>query len=309
MGGRGDTSVRRGRKSKGSSQTAAGVDIASNDDICPECQNHVTSDQKGISCDGCNQWWHSGCAKLSNQEYNILSKNTNINWVCQKCIDLKSQPTDMTKQLLTMMNSMIDKLAKIEERMSNMESNNLKEDNLEDLVSAKVQEAMEEAQEQQKRKLNLVLVNVPESSNPDREAALKEDEEKVGQLVNKITSAGSETPLPRKGFNSIRLGKRNAGTRARLLRITVDNLETKKQILKEAFRLNDPNEKDPSKKVFVNPDYTLKQREENKLLRQELKERTSKGETDLIISGKKIVKKPPPSVNNAVNNVADSADV
>ena len=51
--------------------------LSNNLDVCPECQNHVSDDDKGICCEKCLQWWHSTCAKINSSEYDLLTKHVN----------------------------------------------------------------------------------------------------------------------------------------------------------------------------------------------------------------------------------------
>ena len=50
--------------------------------------------------------------------------------------------------------------------------------------------------------------------------------------------------------------------------------------------------------IFIHQDLTPKQRETRKLLLQEMKERTTRGEKDLMIFNGKIIKKTPRAENN-----------
>ena len=86
----------------------------------------------------------------------------------------------------------------------------------------------------------------------------------------------------------IRLGKKEQG-KTRLIRITVDSVKTKREILKRAKRLRDSEK---WKRVFITPDLSPKERQRNKELREDLKSRTEEGEENLVIRRGKIVKLP-----------------
>ena len=90
--------------------------------------------------------------------------------------------------------------------------------------------------------------------------------------------------------NPIRLGPKNIGNKPRLMKITVKTEETKKKILSNVSRLNN-SKTDPRKRIYINQDYTNKEREQYKTLRAELKDRTDKGEKNLIIRNMRIVTK------------------
>ena len=92
----------------------------------------------------------------------------------------------------------------------------------------------------------------------------------------------------------IRLGKKITSggkkNKPRLLKVTISNTHVQKQVLKQAKNLKSCGSETMSK-VFITPDLTLQEREENRKLRDELKARRDKGETDLVIRNGKIVQK------------------
>ena len=81
-----------------------------------------------------------------------------------------------------------------------------------------------------------------------------------------------------------RLGK--IGEKPRLLRIKVKSTDTKLEFVK--LRLN-AEDTPPEERVYINPDYTPAEREKNKAMRKELKERIARGERDIGIRNGKIV--------------------
>ena len=90
--------------------------------------------------------------------------------------------------------------------------------------------------------------------------------------------------------NPVRLGVENAGNRPRLLRIEVQTEEMKYKILKNASKLNEGKDwSDPTRR-YVNMDYTAKERQINKELREQLKAlKVSEPHKRHMIKGGKIV--------------------
>ena len=82
-----------------------------------------------------------------------------------------------------------------------------------------------------------------------------------------------------------RLGKK-VSDKIRPLRVCLDNETTKRRILYRSPQLRSKAEWE---NVYVNPDMTLAERNANKLLHQELKERRNRGEKYLVIRRNKIV--------------------
>lgn len=62
----------------------------------------------------------------------------------------------------------------------------------------------------------------------------------------------------------------------------------KKEVLRKAPQINSGTPT-AQERVYINPDLTSKEREQEKVLRKEKKERESKGEKDLVIRNGKIV--------------------
>ena len=260
--------------------------LSNNNDICPDCENTVKDNDKGIICDCCDHWWHSSCGKISPKEYEIIGKNPNLKWFCNDCNskekDKDNTNVNLTNQLTTMMklmNTMNDRLAKLENK-------NQSDKEIIDIVDVKVNESLLDIQEKEKRKLNLVIVNLPESQGTSPEDCKNNENTKIQKLINEI--------VPEKKVqikNHVRLGQKNIGhkNQPRLLKITVDTEEAKKEILIKAATIN--RNSDSKNKIYINPDYTAKEREIFRNLRQELKERSGKGEKNLIIRNGKIVER------------------
>ena len=156
------------------------------------------------------------------------------------------------------------------------------EEKIEEVVEKKVTELWEEKVEKEKRELNLIFTNIPESSGEDREERAKEDLSKLKKTVGQIC------PEIKEEINDpMRLGQFNIGSKPRLVRVTVTSMEAKKEILKNARKLNQ-GVMDPKEKVYINPDYTFAERQKNKELREELKQRMEKGEREIGIRGGKL---------------------
>ena len=161
---------------------------------------------------------------------------------------------------------------------------------IEEAVERKVTEYLEEKDEKESRKLNIVITNVPESKMETPTERKKDDLENIRKLVEKIVPETEEVGKVLE--NPVRLGQYKVGTnvKPRLLRITVKCEETKANILKRAYKLN-KDVTDKTKKIYINQDLTSKERETEKKLRDELRVRRGNGEDDLVIRNGKIVKR------------------
>ena len=82
-----------------------------------------------------------------------------------------------------------------------------------------------------------------------------------------------------------RLGRK--GSKIRPIKLVLNNMDAKYEILSKAKNLKTHEE---YKKVFVVPDLTRKQQEEDKKLRTKLKEIRESGDNDVRIKRGKIIK-------------------
>lgn len=60
---------------------------------CGICKREVNDNDDAIFCEtGCAQWYHRVCTGLTELAYDLLTAETNAEWVCDNCIATKSIP-------------------------------------------------------------------------------------------------------------------------------------------------------------------------------------------------------------------------
>ena len=154
------------------------------------------------------------------------------------------------------------------------------EEKIERMVDRKLAEKLDDRVERDERKNNLIVVNLPESTKSTVEEKKQDDIERLKDMIKeKNPDLVNEEIL-----EPTRLGK--VGEKPRLLRVKVKSQDIKMEFVK--LRLND--EVTPlEERVYINPDYTPAEREKNKQLRKELKDRIAGGERNIGIRNGKIV--------------------
>ena len=154
-------------------------------------------------------------------------------------------------------------------------------------IQSKLQEDGSERDEQLKRKNNVIVFGLEESSSNDASVRIVDD-------LDKIQSVASQLQMQHDCdiTKVVRLGKKQEGedVNPRPMLVTFQSEEAKIDLLKKAKNLRSMKEGGLNK-IFIAPDMTPKQREARKKLVAELKDRQSQGETGLIIVGSRIVKK------------------
>jgi len=143
--------------------------------------------------------------------------------------------------------------------------------------------AVDEYVKRERSKSNLIFHNIPEPENTlFRDQQSLKDTQSVSDLVNK------EFNLPNIQIKRVaRLSAPSPGLpRPRLLLVELEDISIKRSILKQAVKLCNSSK---WSNVYVSPDLTPKERQQNRLLRDKLKSRRNAGEKDLYIKHGKIV--------------------
>ena len=140
---------------------------------------------------------------------------------------------------------------------------------------------IEEIEQRQQRKQNLIISGIPEPS--------------IGPISQRIASdtAACVTLAETLGIHGLsiksvaRLGSLSSG-KNRLLRVCLNDIETRQAILRNATKLKQ-NEKYSG--IYINPDLTPAQQEANYKLRKERREQRAKGIDAVIYRGEVVDRK------------------
>ena len=280
-------------------------------EMCGTCKEGVQRKDKAMQCDLCERWHHCKCISVTEHAYNFYQNNDKLPWVCNRCIKEKKEENNLyelitgmvkqneeeKKEMICMLKELSRKMTKIENdqtiKMQQLSEQMAKiEDKLEEKVNEKLKLAenemmlkinleMDEKLERMKRKNNLVIYGMKESINENSEERLKLDLQKVEKLLNEI-----EVTAPK--MNLARLGKRLDTEKPRPIKIELENEGEKFKILKKAGKIKEIDVEE-FKKIIISSDMTIKQRELDKILREELKERRQKGERNIKIKNGRII--------------------
>lgn len=238
-----------------------------------------------IQCGLCNLWFHQKCTGLSDNEIQFLGKTsdkTSIHWFCNPC-EILSKP------ILTRLTKIESTMSSLDERVSKIEALDQKIATIEAKVNQSAQHPSRaesdekltgEITERIKRANNAVIYGVAESTNEG------EDKQRIQAILSKL-EVDTRIQLRRLGRH-----KSAAGARPRPVLIELTSEKEKWSLIKKT---NNPESRQSNEMngISVKPDQTKSQREADFKLRQELKERRSRGENNIIIRRGQIVKAQP----------------
>ena len=137
---------------------------------------------------------------------------------------------------------------------------------------------------------NLVIANMPEPVDPGTNKWYTEHKKAadtkffIGMVRESLDLNISETDIQ----DIIRLGSIKPGSKYpnRLTLVTFTNINKKREVLGKSKLLHSSKYKN----IYINPDLTPEQRKEDAKIRNELFERRSRGEKDLVIAKGRIIK-------------------
>ena len=294
----------------GSSQTSDSAD--NQQDVSFQCDVCTNSSDHLIQCDRCMIWHCCTCGKVSERLITVLDEFKELHWFCHKCdaiaIDAIQafNPTESTPRpdilsavtgvittaiqslqeaLKTTINDLVSAKTTHDVPQNTQsvpvhgDSRSLSRDVPEDLAFKMV----DEYKDRERRKLNLIFRNVPESQVKEPASRVADDIKLVSEITKEIGVDHVEV------VNAVRLGQRkNDSSVSRLLRVQVSNLNVKRDILSNAKKLRNVK-REPFKGIYINPDLSIKERNAQKELRDELKRRKDAGEAHLKIVRGRIV--------------------
>lgn len=194
---------------------------------------------------------------------------------------LENHKADLLASLNSRFDEIASRMTKIINRMNNIDQMITQVE----LRCTQVEEASEklfssitqEIEDRNHRRLNLIVSGIPEGEGclEERKSA---DKEKIETLLGDLDDEWDDDVIE----HVHRIGN-NVSKGPRLIRVTCSGESVKKDILRRAKQLrNLPVHSN----VYINPDLTLQQRDENKRLRNEVKARRSQGENVMIRNGK-----------------------
>jgi len=118
--------------------------------------------------------------------------------------------------------------------------------------------ALNEEREKEKRQLSLIVHNLTESNATKGEARKRDDIKKVTDILKYLGAKTNAT-------KALRLGKKS--DKPRLLKISVDSVESKAFILRNCTNLRKTEPSNRFNKIYITPDLTPAEREANRQVR------------------------------------------
>ena len=218
----------------------------------------------------------------------VAELETKVATLSSKLDDPKENET--VKNLQTQVDELKSKLADRTPPLNNSDaaakSVQPSEISIRDIISEELEEKKkldEEEKLKEKKKMNLMFFNFKEDQHETNDDLMLDDFNKI-----QLAYEGRVTIIESDISHITRIGKKQ-NDKVRPILVTFKSEEKKMQMLRKGKDLTVKSKEGEITRVYVALDKTKKQREHEKLLRDEIRERTSNGEKNLVIRNEKIV--------------------
>lgn len=262
--------------------------VGNENEPCVVCKSMITDEDAAVVCDFCEHWYCFNCSNISEKSvYETIAKSSNADglmWYCPHCrISFPGVKKTVCR---------IAKLEKNQEEiMSKLEA--LEKGHVEEngRIENIVAEALEEKQNIEERKLNVVCFGLKESDQERPEERRQDDESRIISIVTEVMEIDREEIDFKE--RPVRLGKYDAdASKIRPVKLVFTKVEAKKKVLKAAREKLKSSKEKRCENLYFQPDLTKSQRHDAFLKRNE--RRAKKSEDDAQ------------SRNNAISHVRDA---
>lgn len=255
---------------------------------CPKCEATLGKGSDSISCCVCELHFCTKCTNISPLLLEALNedKSNNFKWTCNGCKQNFPCMTNLSQQLKAIDEKTHNRISNIERKMDNLQEGigikvkdevaQLKSGLVDEIKSEikmslqdEVRKEVHEIEDQRERALNLIIFNLPESKSKNSNDRKDYDNKKYEELCLNIGVKDHDYKL------TFRLGNYKEGTN-RPLKVIMNNKKHRKNILDNAPKIRDLPSTSDLKRCIIVKDLTKRQRETNKLRREEKKKGATK---------------------------------
>ena len=260
---------------------------------CSKCDGTFSTNDRQVQCSLCKDFFHVKCSVGTVKAFD-LHKTKGFHWFCDDCDseNIAAELGELRKfksnydDIVSKFDNLQHKQSEYDERLDRIETKLVEIGSQKSVIHTTVNESLKDHIELEKRKMNLCVFNFESSDvNTDSTEFVKLCVEKLNinrdSLVNGVVKTRRIAPKMNSANNSTNPTRPNA------MIVELNSSLLKTEILKNAPKLNffGPN---PKNRIYIQPDLTAKQQEEQKALVQELNRRRGLGENVMIRRGQVI---------------------
>lgn len=224
------------------------------------CCNKAFEPHLMIQCSVCKKFFKNTCVEVSTSEVRTMNANKGYDWSCKDCRSVGNDLKDLKALILS-----------LQDEIKSLKTEHFK---MRGAMNANIEfeEIIEEINERNRRKFNLVISGIEEQSQEQSSAErFEKDKNTIKDVLLKV-----EPDLSVGNIKPIRLGRFDVNNaRPRLLKIT---LSEEHQVLNIIHKAKTIKNYDEYKQVSIFSDRTPRQINYYKDIKNQLNERTNAGE-------------------------------
>ena len=262
---------------------------------CYKCSKPFSPDNPDVTCDLCEKSYHQKCEKVSNGLYEVMKDplNSSICWFCTKC---KAAAVPIHKQLASFrkqQEEFQEKLNKLDNQKANKEdikgevlsvledddtmhkisrvvTTKLEKDGIENTVQQIARETLEDINDSEKRKNNIIVYGLKERAEDEENPGLldRREVEAILSHLDNIQGTDIET--------TYRLGKKSENKKRPII-IAFKTGETRDRAMRNLNKLQG-SKWSKEDRISISYDFTSRQRTRHKEMIE--KEKAAKKEEE-----------------------------
>ena len=259
---------------------------------CGKCSKNCDDENSSLECEFCFTWHHAVCVDVPLEGYKWMKKLSGARWFCSQCNSKLDKLVEKANSLEVETKILRSDVDQMNIRLETVEKK------LEGSVKKEIGTALNEQVDIEKRKMNLLVFNLPEPENVEQTVwDIPTKVAKDTKAISDIIKDNLKINLPDgQIINARRLGTldtesesaKNGVPKPRPLKITFSDISKKRDVLTAAKNLR-TSDNDIAKKLYINPDLTPEQRKSDQVLRQEMWRRRTENNENVIIRKGEIV--------------------
>ena len=257
--------------------------------LCLVCNETLKRNETSVQCCVCEEYTHPGCSEISPDLLKYLTEESKlgnaISWTCSHCNKVAKVLNNKIKFMYKEFGEIKKEFADIKKDYNDLKvkvgaceekSNSIKKD-CEEAVANSQAEIFAEIREREEKRSNVIVYGIPEGSAELKGMARKDyDIKQVCDIAKEI-----DVNLQAKDIKfAKRLGEK--GDNSRPIQVGLVDKDVKKvELLRNGKKLKDSTS---NYDVYISPDLTKKQREEEKELWSEAQRKNESMENDQALN-------------------------